>query len=85
MSGQAPRLPVPPPPQDPPQTPRSGHPLPDGTLPTLPHRTAQEALRRLVRGDEAGTGGDPRARDSVFTDLSGPSGPAASNGRPGDE
>ena len=42
--------------------------LPDELLPPLPHRTAQQALRRLVRGDDET--GDPRARDSVFTDLS---------------
>lgn len=52
--------------------------LPDELLPPLPNRTAQEALHRLVHGDGPDAGGDPRARDSVFTDLSGP----PTNGRP---
>ncbi|RZT88876.1 diguanylate cyclase/two-component system sensory protein [Pseudonocardia sediminis] len=88
----APRLPVPPAPENlpparrepgpenPPHTPHAENSLPDDMLPPLPHRTAQEALRRLVHGDETETGGDPRARDSVFTDLSGPANGHGSNG-----
>ncbi len=40
--------------------------------PELPQRTAQEALHRLVFGEESTPAGDPRARMDVFADLSDP-------------
>jgi hypothetical protein len=45
---------------------------PDPDPDELPRRTAQEALHRLVHGDEPVATGDPRARMDVFADLSDP-------------
>lgn len=51
----------------------------DDAAPELPQRTAQEALHRLVYGDEPVPTGDPRVRMDVFADLSDP---ANGHGRP---
>ncbi|TCK19927.1 DICT sensory domain-containing protein [Pseudonocardia endophytica] len=68
---------------DPPASRHGGHgTAPDGPVddaepaavaaPDLPQRTAQEALHRLVYGDDPVSTGDPRARMDVFADLSDP-------------